>query len=127
MYTSYYDMVRSQGKVIHESVIGDYQGDYIYLVESPNGKIGFAVVGYGSCSGCDALQAAMDYGDSERNLNDLWESVVSGIYWGNAQEIFDYVNNEEANRFYYYESDWVNARQEINEILNSMIDSKEKE
>lgn len=35
---------------------GDYQGDYAAIVEK-DGQVGFVIIGYGSCSGCDALQA----------------------------------------------------------------------
>jgi len=35
----------------------DYQGEYFYFGEDGEGKVYFLNSGYGSCSGCDALQA----------------------------------------------------------------------
>ncbi len=53
-------------KILAWETVGDYQGDYFGLVEGPDGRIGFAKIGYGSCSGCDALIDAKSYGCSNR-------------------------------------------------------------
>lgn len=66
---------------------GDYQGTLIYVI----GATGYqpstywaVYVGYGSCSGCDTLQAISDYSDehSEGDLDQLMQlalNVVQGL------------------------------------------------
>lgn len=48
--------------VIDFKEFGSYQGDWWALVRF-NGQVGFVTGSYGSCSGCDAFQAEMGYGD----------------------------------------------------------------
>lgn len=72
---------------IHEIDDGDYQGTLIYVIANTGYQPStyWAVdVGYGSCSGCDALQAITDYRDehSESDLDQLMQlalNVVQGL------------------------------------------------
>ena len=52
----YDQIVATQGEVLGQWVMGTWQGDYIYLLKNDD-KYSFYVIGYGSCSGCDALEA----------------------------------------------------------------------
>ena len=70
---SYGRMVESWGfKVLNFSTVGSYQGDHLVLL-ADGARRGFLVIGYGSCSGCDALQAAEPWGydDDEADWTDL--------------------------------------------------------
>lgn len=59
--SNYSDLLKMRGwTILHESVFGDWQGDYAITLER-NGVYGFIVIGYGSCSGCDAYEAAIPY------------------------------------------------------------------
>lgn len=72
---------------IHQIDDGDYQGTLIYVI----GATGYqpstywsVCVDYGSCSGCDALEAIRDYTDehSESALDQLMQlalNIVQGI------------------------------------------------
>lgn len=54
---SHQEILERKGfKIDAFEVFGDYQGDYAAIVEK-DGKVGLTIIGYGSCSGCDALQA----------------------------------------------------------------------
>lgn len=108
----YSDVVASQGKLIEEWNIGDYQGDLVYLLKNED-QYGFTVVGYGSCSVCDSLQACEDEADFEI----LKESIINDIKWGTKKEIYDYIFSEEANRWYFYEEQWEEIKKDIKEIL----------
>ena len=58
--------------VLHESVFGDWQGDYAITLK--RGDIyAFTVIGYGSCSGCDHYEAAIPY---ERYDED--DNIING-------------------------------------------------
>lgn len=51
---------------IHEIDDGDYQGTLLYVIASTGYQpddYWFVKVGYGSCSGCDTLQAICGYSD----------------------------------------------------------------
>jgi hypothetical protein len=109
---SYDEIVATQGEIIKDWIIGSWQGDYVYLLKSGD-KYAFTVIGYGSCSGCDALEGC----ESDEEFNELKEDIVNSIVWGTKQDVLDYVTNQEANRWYFHEEDWVEIRKEIMEIL----------
>lgn len=54
----------------------DYQGDSRVIYQSAN-RIGFLQFGWGSCSGCDALQAC----NSMKEIDDLRTSLHDSIKW----------------------------------------------
>lgn len=86
---SYQEMLEPVAQVLLWEDIGSYQGDYYVLLESPSGAIGYTTIGYGSCSGCDALQAAQDYGNDgpSQDMIDLRDRIIEGIQWfDNAAE-----------------------------------------
>jgi hypothetical protein len=75
---SYENLIESQGvKILVEESDSDYQGDSLLLVEG-DGGYGLLVFGWGSCSGCDAYEAA--YGD-EVALQGLAEELIESIKW----------------------------------------------
>ena len=61
--------------LIHPIDDGDYQGTKVFVVGSKGyqpDKYWVTTVGYGSCSGCDALENAWGYGD-----NDDYEAIYT--------------------------------------------------
>ena len=53
-------------KLIHEINDGDYQGTLVYVIGAGGyqpSTYWYVKVGYGSCSGCDTLQAIREYSD----------------------------------------------------------------
>lgn len=69
IYTDHQDLFERQGfEILDWESFGSFQGDHAAIVKK-DGKVGFIVVGYGSCSGCDALQALEPY--------DMYEPVHS--------------------------------------------------
>lgn len=111
---SYDSMVASAGTIVKDWNIGDYQGDFVYLLKNED-KFGFVVVGYGSCSGCDALENC----SNQEQVDQLKESIINDIFWGTAEEVKKYITNEDANRFYFYEDDWKDVRKELIEVLSN--------
>lgn len=74
-----YKMLVEQGMGVEAlmcEAIGSYQGDYLFVVTDGN-RFGFLTFGYGSCSGCDALQAC---GGLE-SLTELRNSLYNSIHW----------------------------------------------
>ena len=80
-------------KLLWEAV-GDYQGDYFALLKGPDGRYGFVVIGYGSCSGCDGLEAVRGYGEEgiearEAKLKEVAEylnGIRDGVHWEPTKE-----------------------------------------
>lgn len=92
-------------EVVDFSTFGSYQGDHTVLLRDGD-RWGWIVIGYGSCSGCDALEAAADWGDPYWNddVVRLAESAREGVRWGSATELADYLeSNLQENDWYYYE------------------------
>lgn len=77
-YYSYRELVESTGvAILVEDSDDDYQGDTRMLVKRGR-QYGILTFGWGSCSGCDALEAA------ENNVEDLTElrqELYDGIHW----------------------------------------------
>lgn len=70
-------------KVVAEKYFGKYEGDIAAVVTDGN-RFGAVVIGYGSCSGCDALEAA--YGDKQAEEEIAW-SIRRAILWGSRAEL----------------------------------------
>lgn len=113
---SYDSMVGSVGTIIKNWDLGYYQGDYIYLLKNSD-KIGFTVIGYGSCSGCDALEGC----ENQEEVDELKESIIKGIFWGTAEEVKSYITSDNANRWYFNDDEWKNIRPEILQAIEKEL------
>lgn len=57
-------------KVLADREFGDYQGDWIALVEY-NGEIGYIQDCYGSCSGCDSYESDVGYDATPEQIREF--------------------------------------------------------
>lgn len=98
-YWSYSDLVDSmEVNVLVEEHDNDYQGDSFYLVKKGR-EYGLLIFGWGSCSGCDALEAA--YG-SVTEATDLRDGLYDSITWMSKPDMRKYVNEKDWSLDYYY-------------------------
>jgi hypothetical protein len=88
----YNPIIEEIGKVIIQVDDNDYQGDTRVLFEK-DGKYGFLIFGWGSCSGCDSLQACNNMVD----IQNLIDGLVKDVQW------FDTLNLLQK---YFEEKDW---------------------
>ena len=75
---SYKDILKSITNKVNWTVEGgfeDYQGDFFYLGEDQEGFVYYVTGGYGSCSGCDALEACDTYEDLLELRDDMKRSI----------------------------------------------------
>lgn len=88
-YCGYTDIVKITVSAIHDNFgeryapspdyitvvdYGDYQGTMVFVIGEDTyqpSRHWYLVTGYGSCSGCDELQAIFDYSDKEERLEEL--------------------------------------------------------
>jgi hypothetical protein len=74
---SYDTLVSCFGEIVVAVADNDYQGDTRYLVRGADGRWGVVIVGWGSCSGCDALQAC----SKPKDYAELRDSIGAGATW----------------------------------------------
>lgn len=72
----YHEIVSNFGTVVVSGDSGSYQGDSYYILTDGE-RYGYLTFGWGSCSGCDALQSCESYPDLQR----LFDSLESGVFW----------------------------------------------
>jgi hypothetical protein len=72
----YVPIIKHFGEILLEWTEDNYQGDTAAIVKKDN-KYGYLLFGWGSCSGCDALQACESYED----LGKLVEELENKVLW----------------------------------------------
>jgi hypothetical protein len=99
-YLGYDDLINSMElTTLVEGMDHDYQGDSYYLFEN-DGQYGLLIFGWGSCSGCDALEAVYDDYDQIVALRD---NLYNSIQWKTHTEMVQYINAKDFNgEFYMY-------------------------
>lgn len=112
--SSYQPIIDYLGKVLVQVDDGDYQGD-TRLVFSNNNQYGLVVIGWGSCSGCDALQSCTSYDE----VNRLIDGIQNDIKWFDSlDEVKKHVSDEEAREveFSYHSDEWLKFKNEVLEL-----------
>jgi hypothetical protein len=118
-YWSYSDLIDSfEVEVLHQVDMNDYQGDS-WLVLRDGSRYGYLVFGWGSCSGCDALEAAHDsLTDVTCLRDDLWNSIQ---WFPTAKELHDYLASKDGDlEWYGRESDFETFRTEALALLGNI-------
>lgn len=123
-WCDYNPMIKSFSEDILVQVDDDnYQGDTRVLFKDGD-RIGHLIFGWGSCSGCDALQACGSFDE----LNELAQELYNNIKWfDSTQEALNYFNNHDWEGDYCWHED--ETKEYINkckEILNEMLIKGEK-
>lgn len=72
-----------EGEIVLHIKDDDYQGDSFVLYKKDD-KFGYLTFGWGSCSGCDALQACNTY----EEIQELMDSLYNSIQWFDDYESF---------------------------------------
>lgn len=126
-FGGYDDMVKDWGyEVLVWVEDNDYQGDTHALLRDGE-RYGYLTFGWGSCSGCDALQAC----DSQAQYDELNQDLKNRIHWeADRDAMKDYFINRD------WEIQWCWHKAEFKEfltecanllILGSWVDSLEWE
>lgn len=124
-YIDHENILERQGfEILGWETFGDYSGDYAAIVKK-DGRVGFTVIGYGSCGGCDDLEALIDNygvyssGDDEEDSssefqNDLHEyhkalqeyadQLEKEVHYGSYEELKARITGSD-NRIKWYTKD----------------------
>jgi hypothetical protein len=95
---SYRELIDSfETKVLMEKHDDDYQGDSFYLLTDGE-RYGILVFGWGSCSGCDGLEACGSREEVIQLRDGLWNSIT----WRSDEEMVDYIASKDWSLEYYY-------------------------
>ncbi len=117
----YEPLVQSFGRrTLVEADDNDYQGDSYRLLadgDEPGQVYGLLTFGWGSCSGCDALQSC----ETVEQLQALADSLQDSILWFASREALkEYIQNHD------WEGDWSwhresahDFRRKVQEFLDS--------
>lgn len=80
-FGSYDIMLNEFGNIVVQVDDDDYQGDSRILYKDGN-RFGYLQFGWGSCSGCDALQGCSNI----EEVQDLMDDLHSRIQWFDSKE-----------------------------------------
>lgn len=97
----YSDLVEEDGrKILIQVDENGYSGDSLFLIHDiKQDEYGYLCVGWGSCSGCDALQACKN----AKELRELQQEIVNNIIWkSNKKDIYNFIMNKD------YEGEFIN-------------------
>lgn len=100
----------------------DYQGDTFVLLRNDD-QFGILIFGWGSCSGCDALEDITDrYGNGKseveivKDLNEFRDEMFSSISWRSRDEMVEYVSTKDFGLEWYGFND--GGRKFVKELKN---------
>lgn len=108
---TYNGLMSHVGEILVHRRYGSYSGDHFYLLRRRMAddarfmEYGWVVVGFGSCSACDALEGC----DSEADVLALAERIYGRIRWFFNKEdlIDDLFDRDHQGEFYWYSGDVV--------------------
>lgn len=107
----YNPIIQSFGDVLIQVDDNDYQGDTKVLLHK-DGRYGFLNFGWGSCSGCDGLQACSSF----REIEELIQELERDIKWFDSlSDVKAYVGND-ADRegsYYYHADEWAEFKKKV--------------
>ena len=114
MQYDYTPIINNFGEIILREDEDGYHGDTHVVIKSDN-KFGYLVFGWGSCSGCDRLQACETYED----IQELMDSLYNDIKWFESfNSLKEYINNDSIQelKYYYYTRVFNSFRNKLNNV-----------
>ena len=99
-WTDYQPMLNAFGKIVIQVDDDSYSGDSRVLYDE-NGRIGLLIFGWGSCSGCDALQKCETLKEVQKLCNALQNSIM---WFDDKKQAIEYFTNHDWEGDYSYHS-----------------------
>lgn len=109
--TSYAPVINGLGNPLVVVSDDDYSGDTFVLYTGQGYTYGILVIGWGSCAGCDALQACESYDDLNALIDDLERSIV---WFPSLTAVREWAASADRKGSHYHHSEaWPAFRQAI--------------
>jgi hypothetical protein len=110
----YGPIIRSFGEVLVQVDDEDWSGDTRVLLRNGD-RYGFLSFGWGSCSGCDALQACDSYQDVDQLIGEMENDIK---WFDTLAESQAYIANdaERQGSYYYHCEDWAKFKAAVAEV-----------
>ncbi len=99
--SDYQPIVDHFGTVVLQVEEEDYQGDTWVLYDDTGKGFGYLQFGWGSCSGCDALQGC----DSYAEIGELIQQLEGSIRWAPRAELLKFFNEHDWQGDYSWRED----------------------
>lgn len=111
-YIEYEDVVSCFGNIVIKVNDDSYSGDERYLLEK-DGKYGYIIIGFGSCTGCDWLLGC----DTEQEKESLIFDIKNDIKWfDNLSDLQRYFSKKDWELEYSWHAD--ETKDFINKVIN---------
>lgn len=111
--SDYTPILEQFGNIVLQVDDDDYQGDSRVLYEK-DGKYGYLIFGWGSCSGCDSLQGC----DKISQIQSLIDELENDISWFNSlDDLKEYFRSKDWVLEYSWHQD--ETKEFIEKVLNS--------
>ena len=106
----YQPILDELGNIVLQVDDDDYQGDSRVLYKNKDGQYGLLIFGWGSCSGCDALQVCDKLADIQSLMDELTDKVK---WFPSAEECLSYFNEHD------WEGDYGWSQEKTKEFVTS--------
>lgn len=111
----YNPMLKEFGDILIEIDEHGYQGDSFILYKNED-KYGFLTFGWGSCSGCDALQGC----NNIEEVQELMDSLYNSIQWfDDLKSVKSYFETKD------WDLDWIGHTQEFKDFKREVLNYSE--
>ena len=98
MACNYIELVESfEFEIIADAHTDDYQGDSLYLLKDGT-RIGLLEFGWGSCSGCDALQSCGSVAEVVALRDELFDKIK---WFESLAEVVEYISTKDWETTFY--------------------------
>ena len=110
-FYDYDPIIRGLGDVLVQVEDDDYSGDTRVLLKNDD-RYGFLVIGWGSCSGCDALQSCNTFAEVDELINEIEGDIK---WFDTLAEAKAYIANddERSGSFYAHCDEWIEFQTKV--------------
>lgn len=110
----YENMVEALGNVAYIEQLGSYEGDYFVLYDDDIGY-GVLIFGYGSCSGCDALEACDTLHQAAELLQSLDNAIIRFDDW---TELMKWIDSRDGLNSHWWDiGDYDKIRKNVQQVV----------
>ena len=115
--SSYQPILDDIGTILVQVDEDNWQGDsFVLFRDDETMRYGVLVFGWGSCSGCDALQACSNFDQ----VNELADQLRREVRWDDREGTLNWLNDHRTQelKYHWHSSYWQKFVDQVNEYLS---------